>query len=316
MAMTVLMGHVENSNTDPSGALRIQARTNEDGGGQLPWAFPLLPKQFQVVPKVGEGVFIIEENGKGSNRYYIGPIISQPQFNEKCEFSYGRGQALSVLNGGQIGPLPNIKNDARTEGSFARLGSVSVVGRESQDIILDKAVNNGSDQVLIRCGVRKEDTLNKIAANQDGLISNVGKVIFNDIDPAYIQLKYKTNLANKVDNYNAEAGTKSPTPSSTNSAINIVADKINLIGVGDESINSPKTDRNDMIRDDDMEEIMSDLHQLPKGDVLVKFLKLMRDALLTHNHPWANLPPYNANYVKSLSNFDINTILSEYVRIS
>ena len=314
--MIVKLGHVEQTNIDPAGALRIKARAHEDGGGEVPWAFPLLPKQFQVVPKVGEGVFLLEENGKGSNRYYIGPIISQPQYNEKCEFSYGRGQAMSVLNGGPIGPLPNIKNDARTQGSFARLGSVSVVGRESQDIIMDKAVGEGSDQVLIRCGVRKEDSLTNAAAKQEGVITNIGKVIFNDIDPAYIQLKYKSNLVGNVENYNAEAGKKISEPSKTNSAINIVADKINLIGVGDNSINSSKTDRNDMLRDEDMEQIMSELHQLPKGDVLVKFLKLMRDALLTHTHKYNQLPPTLANYVLSLSNFDLNTILSEYVRIS
>ena len=316
MAMIVKLGHVEQTNIDPAGALRIKARAHEDGGGEVPWAFPLLPKQFQVVPKVGEGVFLLEENGKGSNRYYIGPIISQPQYNEKCEFSYGRGQAMSVLNGGPIGPLPNIKNDARTQGSFARLGSVSVVGRESQDIIMDKAVGEGSDQVLIRCGVRKEDSLTNAAAKQEGVITNIGKVIFNDIDPAYIQLKYKSNLAGNVENYNAEAGKKISEPSKTNSAINIVADKINLIGVGDNSINPTKTDRNDMLCDEDMEQIMSELHQLPKGDVLVKFLKFMRDALLTHTHKYNQLPPTLANYVLSLSNFDLNTILSEYVRIS
>lgn len=314
--MIVKLGHVEQTNIDPAGALRIKARAHEDGGGEVPWAFPLLPKQFQVVPKVGEGVFLLEENGNGSNRYYIGPIISQPQYNEKCEFSYGRGQAMSVLNGGPIGPLPNIKNDARTQGSFARLGSVSVVGRESQDIIMDKAVGEGSDQVLIRCGVRKEDSLTNAAAKQEGVITNIGKVIFNDIDPAYIQLKYKPNLVGNVENYNAEAGKKISEPSKTNSAINIVADKINLIGVGDNKINPSKTDRDDMLRDEDMEQIMSELHQLPKGDVLVKFLKLMRDALLTHTHKYNQLPPTLANYVLSLSNFDLNTILSEYVRIS
>lgn len=314
--MIVKMGHVEETNFDPAGALRIKARAHEDGGDEVPWAFPLLPKQFQVVPKIGEGVFLIEENGKGSNRYYIGPIISQPQFNEKCNFSYGRGQALSVLNGAMVGPLPNIKNDSRTEGSFPEIGSVSVVGRETQDIILDKAKNDGSDQVLIRCGVRKNDALSEIAAKRDGVITNVGKVIFNDIDPAYIQLKYRNNLANKIENYSAEMGEKVETYSKTNSAINIVADKINLVGVGDETINLNKANKNDMLSDSDMEKLMSELHQLPKGDILVKLLKLLRDALLTHTHNYNGLPPTVSNYVLSLTKFDLNDILSEYVRIS
>lgn len=62
--MIVKMGHVEETNFDPAGALRIKARAHEDGGDEVPWAFPLLPKQFQVVPKVGEGVFLFRRKWK------------------------------------------------------------------------------------------------------------------------------------------------------------------------------------------------------------------------------------------------------------
>ena len=46
------------------------------------WAFPFLPKHLQVMPKVGESVFVIklDLNDKTYvNRYWVGPIISQPQ---------------------------------------------------------------------------------------------------------------------------------------------------------------------------------------------------------------------------------------------
>jgi hypothetical protein len=97
-----------------------------------------MPKQFQVVPKVGEGVFIINEDDKrkDSNRYYIGPIIPQPQYNTKSEFQYGRGEALACLDGRAIEALGNISNDSRTDGSFPEIGDVSVVGRDSQDMIM------------------------------------------------------------------------------------------------------------------------------------------------------------------------------------
>ena len=71
-------GQVESVKDDTDG-LRIKARIAQDGEApleEIPYAFPLLPKTFQSVPKVGEGVFIITtmSGNKNSQRYYIGPI--------------------------------------------------------------------------------------------------------------------------------------------------------------------------------------------------------------------------------------------------
>ena len=317
MAIIVKMGHVEETTTDPAGGLRIKARTKQDGSSELPWAFPLMPKQFQVVPKVGEGVFIINEDDKrkDSNRYYIGPIIPQPQYNTKSEFQYGRGEALACLDGRAIEALGNISNDSRTDGSFPEIGDVSVVGRDSQDMIM-RHTKEGSDEVVLRCGIRKEDVLANIGSRKEGTILNVGKIIFNNLDPAYIQMKYKENLGTLSKNYDAKAGEKISQSNYMNSAINIVADKINIVGVRDTSINVEKAKNKSLISDADMDEMMSQLHQLPKGDVLVKFLKLLCDAFLSHVHNYNGLPPVVADYVLSVKNFDLNDILSTVVRIS
>ena len=47
----------------------------------LPHAFPLLPKFLNVMPKIGESVFVLLTNkdNKYSGRMWIGPIISQPE---------------------------------------------------------------------------------------------------------------------------------------------------------------------------------------------------------------------------------------------
>lgn len=315
MAFIVKLGHVESTTSDPYGELRIKARLQEDGSGEVPWAFPLLPKQFQVVPKVGEGVFIISEdtNKKDGNRYYVGPIISQPQFNTKCKYSYGRGEAISGLQGHSLEPLPNINMDARTHGSFPNVEDVAVVGRDSQDIIMKHNKDDNSDEIDVRCGIRKEDT---IAKNTKGITENIGKVIFNDQDPAYVQLKYKEGLGNKVDNYDANAKKKITEASKTNSVVNIAADKINLIGVGDDSLNVSRTDNETLIQNQNIDELMSELHQLPKGDVLVKCLKLMMEAILNHTHNYNGLKPTLCEETLALSKFDLSEILSKYVRIS
>ena len=64
----------------------IQVRIEPEDNGikndkKLPYAYPLLPKAFHVKPKVGEGVlvFVAIADDANSQRYYIGPVISQDQ---------------------------------------------------------------------------------------------------------------------------------------------------------------------------------------------------------------------------------------------
>ena len=108
------MAQVE-SVEDSADGLRIKARLQQDSitsVKDLPYAFPLLPKTIQSVPKVGECVLITTSQlgNNQSNRYYIGPIISQPQFNYKDEYEYGRGSAISLLQGSDTSPLEKISN--------------------------------------------------------------------------------------------------------------------------------------------------------------------------------------------------------------
>ena len=108
------MGQVE-STLDSSDGLRIKVRLAQDGMvglNELPYAFPLLPKTIQTVPKVGECVLVVTSilGNNESNRYYIGPIISQPQFQYEDKYEHGRGTAISLLQGGKREPLEKISN--------------------------------------------------------------------------------------------------------------------------------------------------------------------------------------------------------------
>ena len=90
MAIIVNKGQVEQVIDDADG-LRIKVRLESETMtplSQIPYAFPLLPKTFQSVPKVGEGalVFLTKSDSKELQRYYMGPIISQPQFQEYCDY--------------------------------------------------------------------------------------------------------------------------------------------------------------------------------------------------------------------------------------
>ena len=99
--------------------------------------------------------------------------------------------------------------------------------------------------------------------------------------------------------------------------INLVADKINIISNQDKN-SFNLTDKDEMIKETELDEIMGKLHRLPHGDTLVEVLKLIIEALLTHVHSYAGNPATIAGYVKETSTWlgKLDTILSEHVRIS
>ena len=235
-------GQVENIE-DSADGLRIQVRLEQDGTtplDKIPYAFPLLPKTFQSVPKVGEGAFVLTtmSDNKHSQRYYIGPIISQPQFQEKCEYNYGRGNATSLIDGGTMEPLEKIGNYKDTFGAFPGTNDIAMVGRGSQDIMM-KNLDETSNEIDIRCGIRN-DSIYGDARNGEAM---VGKVVFNKLDPTYIQLIYKRGITNGT---NQEA----------NSVINMVADKINIISNKDENAFN-LTDQEQLIIEAELDDKMS-----------------------------------------------------------
>lgn len=296
---------------DTSFGSRIKARLNQDNGKsveELPWAFPLLPKMFQVIPKLGEGVLVVTAAAanKNSQRYYLGPIISQPQYQGGCSYNYGLGVAASLIMGGLTEPLETIKNFKETMGSYPNdrdnfEDDVSVVGRGTQDIILRNNKATNSNEIDIRCGIKGNAT-EITSGTTEGVNSLIGNIIFNKIDPSYIQLKYKNGLVTTSNN-------------TANSVINIVADKVNIISNQDDNAFN-LTDNEELIPESEIGEMMDKLHQLPHGDTLVKLLKLMIRAILTHVHNFNNLPAVVAGDVLEMASFDPEEILSKHVRIS
>lgn len=279
---------------DDADGLRIKARTTQDEFkeiDELPYAFPLLPKVFQSVPKVGECVLLLfsQLNNDESERYYIGPIISQPQFNYYDSYAYGKGNAVSLLQGNSAKPLEKISNYDMTNGAFPQTNDIALVGRKGEDVILK------DNEIDIRCGIRTQ----AVEGDNGNLL---GEVVFNKQSPSYIQLKYGSNLT-------VEKGQEA------NSLINLVADKINLISHKDKNFFN-LTDNQTLIPSSDLDDIMSKLHQLPYGDILLDVLRKIINALANHVHPYPGLPPCKDQYITSMLGCDLQSILSENVRIS
>lgn len=288
-----------------SGGLRVRAKINEDklknGNKNLvPWAFPLLPKSLQIVPKEGEAVLVVadEEDGfRTGQRYYIGPLISQPQFNTFCPAS----DATTLLKFADRKPLPSMDWNSDTNGSFPDEKDIALIGRGSEDVILKYDDSSRTSEVDIRVGIRGDQSNESLMNGGSPVIGH--NIIFNGTDPAYIQLKYKKGIATGSKKY-------------ANSLVNIVADRINIMSNRDSSISHDIHEKSGLVKE--VDSVMDRLHQVPKGDVLLEFLNIVKGAILHHVHPWASMEQVGdkPGYINQLKDFDLEKILSEYVRIS
>ena len=327
---TGLVEHVEGTGSyalpDEVGGRRIKVRLDTDGDrstADLPWAFPLDPKFIQCMPKVGEGVFVVYSNigEPDTQRYFMGPIISQAQYQEFCNYGLGgRGPALSLITASKPlteGALASIdRKKELTKGSFPDLQDIALIGRGQEDIVLKyRNTDSGSEsEVDLRAGIRLEPSDTSIKYMR-------GNVVFNSLNPGYIQVKYAKNGVsglrsgsgdNDVDKY------EDTDVRMANSVVNIVADKVNLISHKDNnSFGNTIANNEDLIKSGELDEIMSRLHRSVYGDELVALLKMIVSALVTHTHPYSMLPPtVKGTALQEIVNYDYENVLSPNVRIS
>lgn len=273
------------STTDDADGLRIKVRLFPEDNqtandADLPYCFPLLPKMLHVNPKVGESVLVIlaRQNDSNGDRYFIGPIVSQPQ---NLEYASAESGAYTLMQGSPISAKNPPSGNPENLGSFPEREDISLRGRKDTDLILK------DDEVLIRCGIHK--------------LNNPNPLAFNDVNPGYVQMKYTTGQQDNGRSFN--------------SAVNVVADKINLLSY--QSIDAfDLTNRQDYISNDELRKIIEQAHKLPYGDILVSFLRLFVKAFLTHTHNFPGNPTLPTNDVNAVANYDLNQILCESIRIS
>ena len=283
----VSFGKVVNTN-DPSKAGRVQVRIPgvdlHTADYNLPCAFPLLPKMIHILPKNCEMVMIINRvfDNEHSDRLFLGPVISQPQFMYE---ETNENSALRVLDGTRVGADENIESHAEVIGTLPKNEDVAILGRKDSDIILK------DDDIRIRCGVKKTDEYDKT------------KFAFNSVHPAFIKLKHYSGNDNTESEYK--------------SVINVVADKINLIGT-DSRDKFNVNDTEELISDDEVGRFVDEAHQLPFGDKLIEFLRIFITAFQSHTHPWVGrgMTPCKDTTYKALAGYNLESILSTTIRIN
>jgi hypothetical protein len=264
---------------DPNGLGRIKVwiKGSVSNGGddeikndlsKLSWCHPLLPKHLSIQPKKGEGVwiFVISRDKENSDRLYLGPVISQLN---KLDFDSARTTALAGYTFGPVTPNVNITNKGNAiaipelVGVFPNPEDVSIQGRYNTDI------TQKENEIIIRAGKFVETPIFNVTENPYPFV-------FNKASQGYIQIKNNAILeTNKT--------SETLVGYRTGTITNIVSNKINLITHG----GSPKfdvTNQQNLISDDEMLRILSQAHQVPFGDVLLEYLKLLKEAFLHHVH--------------------------------
>lgn len=304
---------------DEQGCDRIKVRMVQSdytkSDEELPYAIPLLPKMLHVKPKVGELVLVLNAiaNNGDSERYYIGPIISQ---ETHMEDERNPNQAMSMFRGDSLTPEENPNNDiSKAYGALSNPFDINIIGRRGAELQLKQ------NEARLKAGVR----LSRPDNRRD--------IYFNSKDPAYLKLKYHERESEKI-------GGKSVGDNGYKSTATVVADKIFLLGntgsggMGKDdtfdtrNVKLPaktgingKDGADDLITDAELNRALRDAHRLPFGDALVSYLKTLTTAFMTHTHPYPMVVPvpdetYTELLDKKLKMLDAEGMLSDNVRIN
>lgn len=280
-----------------SDLIRVRLESEDDGieDNKLPYAFPLLPKVFHVKPRVGEGVLVLlaVADKEVSQRYYIGPVISQDQFLWYNEF-----QGATFMRGTEIKPGAAQAGKKECNGIVPNDEDVCVRGRKNADIQLT------DDDVRVKSGVKVVDEGDKKVMS------------FNKQDPAYVKVKYHPGgLFTQEDIEKMDDGEIKQVCGT----VTLVGDKINLIQ--NQKDGFVTTDETDLITDDELKRVMKEAYKLPYGEKLVEILTVFINAFLKHTHKFAMKVPTENDEIKELNNkkatlLDNKELLSDTVRIN
>ena len=252
---------------------------------EFDYCYPLLPQLIHVRPKVGEAVIVLFTSiNSTSNKYYIGPIISQPHKMQEDHYYNG---ALNIFPDGSKLDNPNYE-----DGTFCKNDDIALYGRKGSEIILKE------NDIRLQCGVR-------IGENDQF------KESFNTLSPAYLKMKYYQN-EQRTSNTNIDLGEDNVYQSTAT----LVADEINLLSNSNPGNYKLNNKNGDLITDEDMQKIIAQAHVLPFGDKLVDFLTLFLKAFQQHSHPYPNIPTILPSGFPDIYNTDLTQILSKHVRIN
>jgi len=269
---------------------------NNQGGSNIPWCVPLLPKHFQVMPKVGEmcTVMIFRDGQEQLNRAWIAPMVSSKKnlsYNDSTTGADNLNTAAAPSSSKNVTKSVKLIKRGDFTGAFPEKLDISLMSRNNADIVMPTLTDrnsrlNSGGEVLIRAGKFSFE-----GGNDD--------LSLNKKNPGYLRLK----VVNKNETYGM-----------------MYSDYISLVSYknSDGSSDSAKVFNVNPIveKDEDISNFHRSLSPLVRGDRLINFLNLLKDYVKKHNHPYHQKPATNANSKVEIEKFDLNSIISPNIRIN
>ena len=295
---------------DPNDAGRIKVRVmgldNSKTDAETFWAFPMLPKHINIVPKLKDGVliFTFDTGNNKVDRMYMGPIIPQPQNLDKADFDL---EAWNAFTFGTIdlGAAPTKRSKLR--GGYPAQDDIAIQGRKNTDLILKDS------EVLLRAGkfVYKGDLADNSRDSSE--FDDKFACKFNLRTQGYIQIKYNAQI-------NVPEGNDEPKEYGT--VTNIVSNKINLLTHKNGSPRFNLTNQDNLISDEEMQTILDTAHPVAFGDKVLEILKLIIIAIGNHTHKYPGSSAVSvgssatAKVIQDMNKYDLEQILSKNIRIN
>jgi hypothetical protein len=268
---------------------RIKVRITPDDkdypeDSDLPLCYPLIPKFFNVVPKVGEVVRVLmyttNKNKTDINRAYIGPVIGQPQNLLKDP------KDNAMILGSDIGPgeaeeAPDVADLAK--GLYPQVQDVAIQGRDNSDIVLN------SREVNIRAG-------NHVTGNP---------MVLNTAQQPRIQLKSVNNDTSSATVVATKIHLVSYEGQNPLSFDNLVYNGMNIGVEG----GTPSLALQNFL-DKKTEPIIY-------GNKLVNFLTLIKDYITNHEHKDGEGKPISGTgSLKKIQSYNLEVLKSQNIRIN
>lgn len=191
---------ISNEDIFDKGIIKVRVQGIDDKfnvpDSNLPNCYPYLPKFFHIIPKIGEVVNVLLSDIDKPNtlRYWVGPVISQPQF-------YQYESKITAENGTEYGLTRSDVKPSQIEnakGIYPNINDIALLGRDNNDIILkDKQITlrvgkhlindtlrlNRNNPGYINLRISDDGEVSSImtVANKIGLMSHNGKRKFKTI---------------------------------------------------------------------------------------------------------------------------------------
>lgn len=287
------------SSEDPLGMKRIIAKivsldeNGEINGGrdrdtpdeQLPFAVPMMPNHFHIVPIEGEMVYILLENPSDNSapRYYMGSQINS-QFKLKFQ---AYEEAERVFKNTDFNLNKNKDSNLETAATLPRMGDIAIQGRTDADLILKPR------EVFLVAGK-----------------FNKGTTSINKTTPSYMQLIQLENTDEDV-----KGDSLMPRYSQTN----LVSTNVNIFSpLGKYRAESLKQ----FEINEDLKSFGGSadaLHPAVFGDELIKFLDIVVRVMLNHVHtpqmPLVPIPESDELSAYTIEG-ELQKLISNHIRIN